>query len=297
MAKIFNKRDNTVGGMVFDSANYLFLAFYGITCILPFLYILAASFSTEGEVIRRSFYIIPETFSTEAYKYIFSSNTLIRSMWVSVQITVLGTLTNLFFTFSMAYPLSRKELAGRSLVLNMIIVTMVFGGGMIPSYIVVRTLGLLDSYWAVILPGAISTYNLMVVKSFFQELPKELEEAAMIDGCTEMGVLWRIVLPLSKPILATIGLFCAVGHWNNFFGPLLYLSDPKKWPLQVMLRQIVMLTQSAVGDASQFPPGYEPPAETTKMATIVVGVVPIMCVYPFLQKYFAKGVMIGAVKG
>lgn len=295
--KVNNKNNNSVGGVIFDIANYIFLGLYGLLCILPFLYIIAGSFATETEIKTRAFFIIPKTFNLEAYKYIMTSDSLFRSIMVSVFITITGTLINMFFTTTMAYPLSKKDLIGRNFILNCIIFTMVFSGGMIPSYIIVKNLGFINTYWALLIPGAIGTSNLIIVKNFFQELPGELMEAAKIDGCTEMRVLWDIVLPLSKPILATFGLFYAVGHWNSFFDSLLYINDAKKWPLQVILRQMVMLSQGAIGDPAQFDPNYVPPAEAVKMAVIVVGILPIMMVYPFLQKHFAKGVMIGAVKG
>lgn len=187
---------------------------------------------------------------------------------------------------------------GRNFFMNLIIFSMLFSGGMIPGYLVVKGLGLLNSYAAVILPGAISAFNLIIIKNFFQNLPAGLEEAARIDGCSDFGVFWRIVLPLSKPIIATFGLFYAVGHWNNFFSALLYLNDNKKWPLQVMLREIVILSQFAAGDMSAMDPEFvEPPDQAVKMAVIVVGTVPILCVYPFLQKHFAKGVLLGSIKG
>jgi putative aldouronate transport system permease protein len=216
----------------------------------------------------------------------------------SVIITIAGTLANLAFTFTMAYSLSRRDLLGRSLIMNLVIFSMLFSGGMIPGYLVVKELGLLDSYAAVILPGAISAFNMIIIKNFFQELPPGLEESARIDGCTDLGVLWRIVLPLSKPILATFGLFYAVGHWNNFFSALLFLNDHQKWPLQVILREIVMLSQMAAGDMSAMDPNFvEPPDQSVKMAVIVVGTLPILLVYPFLQKHFAKGVLLGSIKG
>jgi putative aldouronate transport system permease protein len=289
---------NTFGGKAFDVFNFIFLGLFSICTILPFLYIIAGSFATEAELSTRPFFIIPRTFSLAAYEFIFSTNTLIRSVGVSVYITVMGTLINLFFSFTMAYALSQKRLFGRNLVMNLVIFSMLFSGGMIPTYLIVKGLGLLNTYWAVLLPGAISAFNLIVIKTFFQELPAELEESARIDGCTELGVLWRIVLPLSKPVIATFALFYAVGHWNDFFSALLYLNDAEKWPLQVVLRQIIMLSQGSIGDMSSMDPTFvKPPDQSVKMAIIVVGTVPILLVYPFLQKHFAKGVMIGALKG
>ncbi|WP_210109895.1 carbohydrate ABC transporter permease [Paenibacillus sp. 1295] len=289
---------NSPAGKVFDIFNYVMLGILGILTVLPFLYIIGNSFATEAEITERSFFLIPKVFSFSAYEYIFSSSTIFRSIGVSIFITVAGTLVNLFFTLTMAYPLSRSDFWGRNAMMNMVIFSMLFGGGMIPTYLVIRGLGLLDSYWALMLPGAISAFNLIVVKNFFQQMPPGLEEAARIDGCSDLGVLWRIVLPLSKPVIATFALFYAVGHWNNFFSALLYISDSDKWPLQVMLRQIVLLSQASVGDMANMDPNFvQPPEQSIKMAVIVVGTIPILLVYPFLQKHFAKGVMLGSIKG
>ncbi|CAH1201161.1 MULTISPECIES: carbohydrate ABC transporter permease [Paenibacillus] len=289
---------NSPAGRVFDVFNYILLGILGILTVLPFLYIIGNSFATEAEITERSFFLVPKVFSLSAYEYIFSSSTIFRSIGVSIFITVAGTLVNLFFTMTMAYPLSRSDFWGRNLIMNMVIFSMLFGGGMIPTYLVIRGLGLLDSYWALMLPGAISAFNLIVVKNFFQQMPPGLEEAARIDGCSDLGVLWRIILPLSKPVIATFALFYAVGHWNNFFSALLYISDSSKWPLQVMLRQIVLLSQASVGDMANMDPNFvKPPEQSVKMAVIVVGTIPILLVYPFLQKHFAKGVMLGSIKG
>lgn len=288
----------SVSGTVFDVANYIGLALFGLASALPFVYVIAGSFASDAELTKRAVFLIPETFTVSAYKFIFSTDTILRSIGVSAYVTVVGTLINLFFTVTMAYPLARRSLMGRNFVLNLVIFSMLFGGGMIPTYLVIRELGMLDTYWALMIPGAISAFNLIIVKNFFQELPPGLEEAARIDGCTELGLLWKIVLPLSKPVLATFTLFYAVGHWNNFFSALLYINDPAKWPLQVMLRQIVLLSQAAAGDVNSMDPNFvKPPEQSIKMAVIVVGTVPILLVYPFLQKHFAKGVLIGSIKG
>lgn len=293
-----NSKHDSIGERVFDLFNYLFLAVFATITVLPFIYIIGGSFATEVELIERKFFLIPRDFSIAAYQYIFSTNTIFRSIGVSIYITVVGTLTNLAFTLSMAYALSRKSLMGRNFFMNLVIFTILFGGGLIPTYLVVKELGLINSYWAVILPGAISAFNLIIIKNFFQQLPPGLEESARIDGCNDLGVLWRIVLPLSKPVIATFGLFYAVGHWNNFFQALLYLNDHTKWPLQVLLREMVLLSQLAVGDLSTMDQNFvEPPDQAVKMAVIVVGTVPILCVYPFLQKHFAKGVLLGSIKG
>ena len=292
-----NTRHSSVGEKLFDITNYLFLAIVALVMILPVMYIVAGSFASDLEIGSRSFFLIPKDITFNAYKFVFKDNTLPRSLAVSVFITIGGTLVNLFFTFTMAYALSRRHMIGRNVAMNMIIFTMVFSGGIIPTYLVVKSLGLLNTYWAVMLPVAINAFNLIVVKSFFQEIPNELIESARIDGCNDIGVLWRIVLPLSKPVIATFALFYAVAHWNDFFNALIYLSDAKKWPMQVLLRQIVLMATGSLEMGTYDPTYVKPPDQSIKMAIIVVGTLPILMVYPFIQKYFAKGVLIGAVKG
>ncbi|BDG79014.1 MULTISPECIES: carbohydrate ABC transporter permease [Bacillus] len=287
---------NTKAGRVFDVCNILFLGGVGAITILPFLYIIAGSFATEAELAQRSFFIFPKTFTLDAYRYVFSTPTFIRSMGVSIFITVVGTAVQLFFTFTMAYPLAKRHVKGRNLLLNLVIFSMLFSGGMIPTYLVVKSLGLLDSYWALILPMAINPFNLIIIKNFFQQLPRELEESAKIDGCSEIGVFWRIALPLSKPVIATFALFYAVGIWNDFFHALLYINDSAKWPLQMVLRQVTILSDLTAtnGDTMQ---NTIPPEQGIKLAVIVIATIPILAVYPFLQKHFAKGMLIGSVKG
>jgi ABC-type sugar transport system, permease component len=292
------KHYRSASGTAFDITNTLMLGIISVLAVLPFIYIIAGSFASDAELTKRAVFLIPETFTTAAYQFIFSTDTILQSIKVSLYVTIVGTAVNLFFTVTMAYALSKRNLMGRNMVLNLIVFSMLFGGGLIPTYLVVRDLHLLDTFWALMLPGAISAFNLIIVKNFFQELPAELEEAAKIDGCTELGLLWKIVLPLSMPVLATFTLFYAVGHWNNFYSALLYINDPQKWPLQVMLRQIVLLSQTAAGDINSMDPNFvAPPDQSIKMAVIVIGTIPILLVYPFLQKHFAKGVLIGSVKG
>ena len=290
----------TFGSRLFDIANYLIVTIVALTTIFPFIYIIGASFATEYEIATRPMFIIPQNASTAAYEYIFSSNKILRGFGNSIFITVCGTAINLFFTVTMAYALSKTRLRGRNFFLNMVIISMFFSGGMIPGYIVVANiLNLKNTYWSVLLPGAISAYNMMIVKNFFQGIPQELEESASMDGCTDMGVLWKIVLPLSLPVLATFGLFYAVGHWNAYFGAMIYMKTAKeKWPLQVLLRELIILSSGTAGDMNNLDPEFvQPPEQSVKMAVIVVSTVPIMMVYPFLQKYFVKGVMVGALKG
>ncbi len=290
----------TVGSRIFDMLNYLIVTIVALTTIFPFIYIIGASFATEYEIATRPMFIIPQNASTAAYEFIFSSNKILRGFGNSIFITVCGTAINLFCTVTMAYALSKTRLRGRNFFLNMVIISMFFSGGMIPGYIVVANiLNLKNTYWSVLLPGAISAYNMMIVKNFFQGIPQELEESASMDGCTDMGVLWKIVLPLSLPVLATFGLFYAVGHWNAYFGAMIYMKTAKeKWPLQVLLRELIILSSGTAGDMNNMDPEFvQPPEQSVKMAVIVVSTVPIMMVYPFLQKYFVKGVMVGALKG
>ena len=290
----------TVGSRIFDVFNYTILTLIAFTTIFPFLYIISASFATEAEITARPMFLIPRDATINAYTYIFSSNKIIRGFANSVFITVAGTTINLFFTVTMAYALSKTRLRGRNFFLNLVIFSMFFSGGMIPGYIVIANiLNLKDTYWSVLLPGAISAYNLMIVKNFFQSIPQELEESASIDGCSDLKVLWKIVLPLSLPVLATFGLFYAVGHWNAYFGAMIYMTGAKeKWPLQVLLRELIILATGNAGDMSSMDADFiKPPEQSVKMAVIVVSTLPIIMVYPFLQKYFVKGVMVGALKG
>ena len=285
-----------VGDLIANVVIYILLTLIAVIMVIPFIYVIAASFATEAEIQTRPIFFIPDSPTLDAYARIFDMNDMgtrvFHSLLISVCVTAIGTFINLFFTTTMAYGLSRSNLIGKKPLLNMVLFTMVFGGGMIPLFLVVKGLGMYDTYAALILPGAISAYNMIIVRNFFMELPRELEEAASIDGCSDIGIFIKIALPLSLPCLATFGLFYAVGHWNNYFGALLYLEDSTKFPFQLVLRNIVMQTAETQTD-----PNALIPEDTLKMAVIVIGTVPILIVYPFLQKHFAAGVMVGAVKG
>ena len=286
----------SVGDIIANVVIYILLTVIAVIMVIPFIYVIAASFATEAEIQTRPIFFIPDSPTLDAYARIFDMNDMgtrvFHSLFISVCVTAIGTFINLFFTTTMAYGLSRSNLIGKKPLLNMVLFTMVFGGGMIPLFLVVKGLGMYDTYAALILPGAISAYNMIIVRNFFMELPRELEEAASIDGCSDIGIFIKIALPLSLPCLATFGLFYAVGHWNNYFGALLYLEDSTKFPFQLVLRNIVMQTAETQTD-----PNALIPEDTLKMAVIVIGTVPILIVYPFLQKHFAAGVMVGAVKG
>lgn len=286
----------SVGDIIANVVIYILLTLIAVIMVIPFIYVIAASFATEAEIQTRPIFFIPDSPTLDAYARIFDMNDMgtrvFHSLLISVCVTAIGTFINLFFTTTMAYGLSRSNLIGKKPLLNMVLFTMVFGGGMIPLFLVVKGLGMYDTYSALILPGAISAYNMIIVRNFFMELPRELEEVASIDGCSDIGIFIKIALPLSLPCLATFGLFYAVGHWNNYFGALLYLEDSTKFPFQLVLRNIVMQTAETQTD-----PNALIPEDTLKMAVIVIGTVPILIVYPFLQKHFAAGVMVGAVKG
>jgi putative aldouronate transport system permease protein len=288
----------SLGSRLFDLFNYIFLGLFGLSTVLPFIYVVAGSLTSPQEFITRKIVLFPRQLSLEGYKYIFSTDVLLTSLGVTIFITIAGTAINLLFTCLMAYPLARKDLDGRRVIMLGVIFSMLFSGGMIPTFLVVKGLGMINSYWALLLPGAISAFNLIVLKNFFQQLPEGLEEAAKIDGCNDLRVLWQIVLPLSLPAIATFSLFYAVNHWNSFFQAVLYINDNYKWPIQVWLRQIVILSSGGLGDSATFDSNYVvPPGQIIKMSVIVISTVPILCVYPFLQKHFAKGALIGSVKG
>jgi len=290
-------QDKTAGSRIFDIVNYTLLALIGLITFLPFVHIIAGSFTTATELAQKQFVIIPSVWSLDAYRYIFSTNTIFRALGVSVGVTLFGTLFSMLLTALMAYGLSRKDLVGRSGIMFMVVFTMLFNGGLIPTFLVVKEVGLIDSLAALVVPTAINAFNLIIMRNFFQNLPDGIEESAKIDGCSDWGTLFKIVIPLSMPAIATISLFYAVTYWNTYITAILYLNDSTKWPVQVILRQIVILASGLTGDTSGMDDFVRPPEQTVKMAVIVVATLPILCVYPFLQKHFAKGALLGSIKG
>ncbi|MEK3791387.1 carbohydrate ABC transporter permease [Paenibacillus sp. FSL R7-0204] len=288
--------DRTFSGRLFSAVNFILLALIALVTVLPFVHVVAGSFTTSAELAANKFVLIPKVWSLEAYKFIFSTNTIFRALGVSIGVTLVGTLFSMFITALMAYGLSRKDLDGRRVFNFLVVFTMLFHGGMIPTFLVVKELGLIDSYAALILPSAISAFNMIILKNFFQNIPEGLEESAKIDGCNDFGILFKIVLPLSLPAIATISLFYAVTYWNTYMSAILYLDNSAKWPIQVLLRQIVVLA-SGMDHSATLDGTVPPPDQTIKMAVIVVATLPILMVYPFLQKHFAKGAMLGSMKG
>ncbi|MBZ2197443.1 carbohydrate ABC transporter permease [Occultella gossypii] len=287
-------RFNTPAGKVFDAVNVTVLIAVGTIAILPFLYVLAGSFATEYELTTRPFFLWPNEFTTDAYASILSSSVFVRAFITTIAVTGVGTAIQLVLTALMAYPLSKIDLPGRRTIMSLVVFTMVFSAGLIPTFLVVKQLGLLDTYWALILPAAINPFSLIIIKNFFQELPKELEESAKIDGANELRILRSVVMPLSKPVLATFALFYAVGIWNDYMSPLIYLSDTSKWTLQMFLRQVTAASSLTGEDLGNELP---PPAQGIKFAVVMVATIPVLLAYPFLQKHFAKGMLIGSVKG
>ncbi|GGD88639.1 carbohydrate ABC transporter permease [Paenibacillus nasutitermitis] len=279
-----------------DWLNVTLLLLVSAAMIVPFLYIFSVSFSSMEEFLRKDFIFWPDRWVTDAYTYILANDKFVKSILITVLITVLGTLLNLAFTSTMAYGLSKK-FYGQRIFLFMVLFTFLFSAGIIPTYLIVKETGLLNSIWSLIIPVLISPWNLIVFSQFFKSIPEELNEAALIDGASEFTVFNKIILPLSKPALATFGLFYAVSHWNSYFTGILYISNPNLWPIQVLLRQIVVVNDTSTLQVEQMVNVQPPPAETIQMAAILLATIPILIVYPFLQKHFAKGVMIGSVKG
>lgn len=269
------------------------LALCAIAAVFPLLYVVSVSLTPIGEVMKHGgFPIIPREVTFDAYSTLLSESGMLRALGVTVFVTVVGTALNMIVTVLMAYPLSRKALPGRSLFLLMILFTMLFSGGLIPTYLVVKSLGLLDSVWALILPTLVGSFNVLIVKSFFEQLPEELFESARIDGAKELRIMAGIALPLSLPVMATVGLFYAVGHWNDFFQAIMYVTDRSLFPLQVIVREILMQSQQPIENVETITP-----TQTLQMAAVVLASLPIIVVYPFLQRYFTKGMLLGSIKG
>ena len=266
-------------------------------CLFPFLHVLAVSFSDKTAVIRGEVLLWPQSFKLSAYKAVFNNKGLMDSMWFTLILTVVYTVFSLIMTILCAYPLSYPGLKLKSPILLYILFTMYFSGGMIPGYLNIKSLGLLDTFWVLVFPTMLSTYNMILMKSFFQAMPRELEESAYVDGTNDFVVLIRIVLPLSKAMLATIALFYAVSRWNGFMDAILYINDESMYTIQLRLRQMIQASQ--VSSMMEEIPEMKADliAETIKAACMAFSMIPVMIVYPWLQKYFVKGVMIGSVKG
>lgn len=287
----------TRGQQVFNVFNLVLLTLLALAMFLPFMNVIAQSFSSSDAIINGKVGLIPKEFTTINYEYVFGDRSIWRAFGISVYITVLGTLINLIATSSLAYPVSRPEFVGRKYIVLMVLFTMVFSAPLIPNFILIKNVGLMNTLWALMIPGAISAFNFFVMRSFFMQLPPELIDSSRIDGCGETRIIVSMVLPLSKPVMASLGIFYAVGHWNTYMSALYYINKPALWPLQVKLKKLFETDDISIDPASSV---YSSLAHTSpegiKMAVIIIATIPIIMIYPFLQKHFVQGMMVGSVK-
>ncbi|MCI8600661.1 MAG: carbohydrate ABC transporter permease [Oscillospiraceae bacterium] len=297
-----NKIKLTRGDLAFEIFNTILMVLVLIVVLYPLYFIVIASVSDSKFVSAGEVWFWPKGFHLTAYKRVFTNSKLLTGYRNTIIYTFIGTIMNLIATVAIAYPLSRKDFVGRNVITLIMTITMFFGGGLIPTYLCYKQLGLVNNPWVMMIPGLVSTYNTILVRTFFQGLPYDLQEAAMIDGCSNMRILLQIILPLSKPILAVMAIYYGVGHWNAYFDALVFISDDKYKPLALVLRDILVTatdsasgSDAAGGGSSQV--DLAKTAEAMKYAVIIVSTVPVLCLYPFLQKHFAKGVMLGAIKG
>ena len=283
---------------LFSTLNYAFFVLISLVMLFPLWNVIVISLTDYREYVMNPLMLFPKQISWEAYNYIFSNNELLLALRVSVLTTLSGTAISMAVSVACAYALSKRHMPGRNLFLTLILFTMFFNGGIIPNFLLIKDLGMYDTFWALILPNAINTWYLIIMKNYFANLPEALEESARIDGANDLIILFRIVLPISMPIIATFLLFYGVDRWNEWWSAMMYINDTKKYPLQLMLRNLIVMNFSSASMATSYAQDNASfvAKENIKMATAVVAVVPIAVVYPFLQKYFAKGVMVGAIK-
>lgn len=282
----------------FDVFNTIAIIFFVLLCLAPFLHILAISFSSARAIMSGEVSLLPVEFNWKAYNQVFTDMSMIRSLGFTVMLTLLFTALCMLMTIAAAYPLAKTKLKGRKAVMFLIVITMFFSGGIIPEYMLVRNLHLLDTIWALVLPGLISPFYLIILITFFQNIPDSLEESAEIDGSSHFRMLISIIVPLSMPVIATLSLFYAVGRWNGFQDTLMYITSPEMYPLQLKLYQLVqnnMVSQLIALEGATGQSMLQP--EALKAASVIFATVPILLVYPWLQRYFVSGVMLGAVKG
>ena len=289
------KHKQSLGGKIFTSFNVVFITLLSLSMLLPFLHIIAKSLSSAEALTNGKVFFWPVEFTINNFEYVMQDASIWRAFGISVLITVGGTLLNLIATASLAYPTSRPEFKGKKFVLLMVLFTMIFSVPLIPSFLVIKSLGMIDTLWALVIPGLISAFNFFIMRSFFMNIPSTLIDAARVDGLGELGILFKIILPLSKPALATLGIFYGVGHWNSYQSAIYFINDPRLYPLQVKLRQMIVSNEMVDTEANLTSMALSSP-EGIQMATIIFATLPILLVYPFLQKYFVKGSMLGSVK-
>lgn len=290
-------RKPTVGGRIFDSLNITVLTLLALSMFLPFVNIIAQSFSSATAIVEGKVTFLPVDFTLLSYKVVLKDAAIWRAFGITVLITVGGTIINLLMTASLAYPLSRQEYLGRKYILLMVLFTIIFSAPLIPTFILIKNLHLMNTLWALMIPGAISAFNFFVMRSFFMSIPTELIDSGRMDGCSEMRILWSIILPLSKPALASLGLFYAITHWNTYMSALYYINNRKLYPLQVKLREMITTDTVNVDSSSSLASELlNQSPEGIKMATVILATLPIILIYPFLQRFFIKGMMIGSIK-
>ena len=285
--------------------NYIYLTVAFLIVAYPVIYMLSASISNPQYVGSGEMWLWPKGITLEGYKRVFENTRIWNGYWNTIIYTVTGTAVSLAITLPAAYALSRRDFIGRGFLMGMFMVTMFFGGGLVPTYLLIKDMGMINTIWAIILPGAASIYNIIVTRTFFMStIPRELEEAAQMDGASNSRLFLTIILPLSMPIIAVMALFYGVGQWNSYFSALIYLNDDSKYPLQIILRQILVLQEMSAQGAGPLDAASASAlnnkaevAALVKYAVIIVSTLPIIVVYPFLQRYFVQGVMIGSVKG
>ena len=276
---------------------YAYITVVVLMMTLPFINIVSVSFSSNTAIVRGNVKFLPVDFTTVTYMRVFKETQILLGLKNTIFVTIIGTVLNLVMTLLAAYPLSKPWLKGRGVILTMITITMVFGAGMIPNYMLVSRLKLLNTFWALWLPGAMSTFNMIIMKSFIQSIPESLDEAAQIDGASGFRILLQIIIPLSLPSIATIALFYAVGWWNSYFNNLLYINSSALTTLQIQLRDMLNMRNAQIFQTFDIDESMYVAEESVKAVSIVIATVPILAVYPFLQKYFVKGVMVGSIKG
>ena len=281
----------------FDVFLVILMILLSCAFLYPLLNMLALSVSDAQTLKSSPIYLLPVGFSLESYKALLGDNRILLYYWNTIKYAAVGTVIMLLTTSLMAYPLSIPALRGRRLISILLTITMFFGGGLIPYYVTIMRLKLIDTFWVMVLPGAISAYNVIVFKTFFMSIPESLKESAFLDGAGHMRVLFSIVLPLSKAVLATFALFSIVGYWNDYLTALLYLRDDRKYPIQLLMRRLLVLMDYKDASTAQLLKDFRSiSSRTTKAAATIITVVPILCIYPFMQKYFAKGVLVGSIK-
>lgn len=282
---------------VFDIVINIIIFITVVLCLTPMLYMASMSLSSNAAILSRKVYIWPVDITFQSYMVVFSDKSMIRSLLFTIFLTIVYTVLCMLMTILAAYPLSKKNLKGRNFFLVVIVITMYFSGGMIPDYILMKNLNLLNNFWVLVLPGMISAFNMIILKTFFSNLPESIEESAYIDGASHFTILTRIVLPLSTPVLATLSLFYAVGRWNYFMDSLLYITDSKLYPIQLKLYEIVYNNMQLEISQIEGSIASNILSDSLKAASVMFATIPILLVYPWLQRYFISGIMIGAIKG